>query len=360
MLSRIIKLFIVILPFVIILWGITSGFYWLSLYDPQIQDETWLVSTPEEQGMDSATLKQITENIKQQNLAIHSLLIIRHGYLIFEEYFNLEEYLGYTQSNQDNMHSLYSVTKSFTSALIGIAIEEGYIDNTSVKVVDFFPESTIENLDSRKKTMTLNHLLTMTTGFEWDEWTGDSGFKMLKSANPVEYMLDLPMKNEPGTVLTYCTGASHLLSAIVQKTTGKTTLEFARKYLFHPLGISEVQWTYDQQYINHGGHGLSMKSRDMAKFGYLYLNNGTWNGKQILSTDWVTKSTQSYNLFNENSGYGYQWWTLPQSNVYYASGLYGQSIYVAPENDIVVIITADISSNVIIGDLFNSILSAVN
>jgi CubicO group peptidase (beta-lactamase class C family) len=342
------------------LWGITSGFLWVNLYDRQILDETWLCSTPEEQGMDSAKLEQIIESIKQQNIAIHSTLIIRHGYLIFEKYLNLEEYLGHMQSNQDNMHSLYSVTKSFTSALIGIAIEEGYIDNTSLKVVDFFPESTIENLDSRKKNMTLHHLLTMTTGFEWDEWTGDRALKMMRSANPVEYMLDLPMKNEPGTVLTYCTGASHLLSAIIQKTTGKTTLEFARKYLFIPLGIFDVQWTYDQQYIYHGGHGLSLASRDMAKFGHLYLNNGTWNGKQIVSTDWVTKSTQSYNFFHENSGYGYQWWIFPQSNVYYASGLYGQSIYVAPENDVVVVFTADISSNLILDNLFNSILSAVN
>ena len=358
--SRIIKLLSVILSFVILIWGITSGFYWLNLYDHQIQDVVWLISTPEEQGMDSATLKQVTEQIQQQNIAVHSLLIIRQGHLIFEKYFNLEEYLGHILSNQDNMHSLYSVTKSFTSALIGIAIKEGYIDNTSVKVVDFFPESLIDNLDSRKKNLTLQHLLTMTTGFEWDEWTGDSALKMLKSANPIEYMLDLPMQHEPGTELTYCTGASHLLSAIVQKTTGMTTLEFARKYLFNPLGISEVQWTYDQQNIYHGGHGLSLTSRDMAKFGYLYLNNGIWNGKQIVSADWVTKSTQAYNFFQENSGYGYQWWILPELNVYYASGLYGQSIYVAPDNDMVVVFTAEISNNLILENLLNSILNAVN
>ncbi|MFX1249757.1 MAG: hypothetical protein ACFFBQ_20365, partial [Promethearchaeota archaeon] len=140
----------VILFLVIVLWGITSGFLWLNLYDQQIQDETWLISTPEEQGMDSAKLEQLTVIIQQRKIALDSLLIIRHGYLIFEKYFILEEFLGHTQSYQDNMHSLYSVTKSFTSALIGIAIEEGYIANTSLKVVDFFPESTIENLDSRK------------------------------------------------------------------------------------------------------------------------------------------------------------------------------------------------------------------
>ena len=340
-----------------------SGFYWMNLSIIQIQDGqggAWIISTPEEQGMDSVKLKEISVNIKQQNIAIDSLLIIRHGYLIFEEYFKLEEYLGHTLSNQDNMHSLYSVTKSFMSALIGIAIEEGYIDHLSSKVIDFFPESTIENWDTRKESMTLEHLLTMTTGFNWNEWTGNSAVKMMASLNPVEYMLDLPMANDPGTVLTYCTGASHLLSAIIQKTTGKTTLEFARKYLFNPLGISEVQWTYDQQNVYHGGYGLSLTSRDMAKFGILYLNNGTWNGKQIISTSWVNKSTQSYNLFHETQGYGYQWWIMPQLNIYYASGLYGQTIYVSPDHDMIVVFTAEVFSNLIIEELFTSILAAVN
>ncbi|MFX0184818.1 MAG: serine hydrolase domain-containing protein [Candidatus Hodarchaeota archaeon] len=355
--SRNIKLLSVILSIMIMLWGITSGFLWLNLYDRQIQENTWLSSTPEEQGMDSAKLEQIIKSIKQQNIAIDSLLIIRHGYLVIEEYPNLEEYLSHTQSNQDNMHSLYSATKSFTSALIGIAIEKGYIDNISLKVVDFFPEVMIENLDSRKKNMTLHHLLTMTTGFEW---TGNSAYEMLRSGNSVKYMLDLPMKYNPGTVLEYITGVTHLLSAIIQKTTGKTTLEFARKHLFNPLGISEAQWTYDRQNINHGDHGLSLTSRDIAKFGYLYLNNGTWNGEQIISTNWVIKSTQTYNLFDEYSGYGYQWWTFPQINVYYAKGLHGQNIYVVPKKDMVVVFTADISNELIIDNLFNSILSAVN
>jgi CubicO group peptidase (beta-lactamase class C family) len=359
-LNRSTKLLSVVASIAIILWGFTSGFLWIGLYSDQIQEKTWLSSTPEDQGMDSAKLEQLIKNITQHRIGIDSLLIIRHGFIIIEEYINLEEYLSHTQSNMDNMHSLYSATKSFTSALIGIAIEEGYIDNASVKVMDFFPEKKIENLGSQKKNMTLEHLLTMTTGFEWDEWTRDSASKMLRSANPVEYTLNLPVKYNPGTVLTYCTGASHLLSAIIHKTTGYTTLEFARKYLFRPLGISEVQWTYDQQGIFHGGHGLSLTSRDIAKFGYLYLNNGTWNGKQIISTEWVYKSTQTYNLFYENSGYGYQWWTLPQSNIYYADGMNGQRIYVAPEDDIVVVFTANIPNNSVLDSLFRSILSAIN
>ena len=346
------------LSIMLILWGIISGVFWVNIYYRQIQDDhIWLSSTPEEQGIDSEIVEQIIRSIKQQNIAIDSLLIIRYGYLVIEEYLNLEEYLSLTQSNQDNMHSLYSTTKSFTSALIGIAIDKGYINSTSLKVVDFFPDYTIENLDARKKNMTLHHLLTMTSGFEW---TGDNAYEMLSSENSVNYMLNLPMKYNPGIKLEYITGVTHILSAIIQKTTGTTTLEFARKYLFNPLGISTVQWTYDRQNINHGDHGLSLTSRDMAKFGYLYLKNGTWNEKRIISTDWIIKSIQTYNLFEEYSGYGYQWWTFPQLNVYYTKGYHGQSIYVAPEKDLVVVFTANLSNDLIIDDYFLSIFSAIN
>ena len=350
------------------LWGIISGVLWLNLYSGQIQENPWLYSTPEEQGIDSAILDEILQNIKQQHHAIDSLVIVRHGYLVLEEYLNLEEYLSYTQSNQDSMHSLYSTTKSFTSALIGIAIDKGYIDNVSLKVVDFFPEYEIKNLDARKKNMTLHHLLTMTSGFEF---SGDNAYEMLGSGNSVKYMLDLPMKYNPGSKLDYITGVTHLLSAIIQKTTGTTTLEFAREYLFNPLGINTVQWTYDRQNINHGDHGLSLTSRDMAKFGILYLNNGTWNGKQIISTDWVIKSTHTYNLFEEYSGYGYQWytdisgygyqwWTFPEISVYYTKGYHGQNIFVAPEKDLVVVFTANLSNDLITDEYFLSIYSAVN
>lgn len=344
---------------IIVLWGIMGGILWLNLYGDQNPELQWLSSTPEEQGIDSAKLDELMELIENQKIAIDSLLIIRHGYIVFERYIILEEYLGHVLSGQDNMHSLYSATKSFASALVGIAIKEGFIDSVNSKVMDFFPEKTIQNLDARKKNMTLEHLLTMTTGLEWDEWTGNSAIEMMKNDNSIEYLLNLPMAYDPGTVWTYCTGASHLLSAIIKATTGYTTLEFARKYLFQPLGIFEVQWTYDRQNINHGGHGLSLTQRDMAKFGCMYLNNGTWDGKQVIPAEWVAKSTQAYYLPQENSGYGYQWWVLPQSGVYYADGMYGQRIYVAPEYDIVVVFTANIQGINPEGSLFQNILNAV-
>jgi len=300
----------------------------------------WLTSTPEEQGMDSTKLDEMMEYIDELDLPIDSVIVVRHGYIVLEEYAN-------PKYGPDTLHLLYSVTKSVTSALIGIAIEEGFIESVDQKVVDFFPERSIKNLDSQKQNMTLEHLLTMTTGFEWnasDPTMPYTTVQMESSSDPVQFVLDRPMATDPGGEWVYNNGASHLLSAIITKTTGYTTLEFAREFLFGPLGISNVKWDLnrDPQGIYCGFHGLELTPRDMAKFGYLYLNNGTWNGKQIVPAEYVARSSETSFLFWENEGYGYQWWTFPQSGVYYASGMYGQRIFVVPDLDTVVVLTADL------------------
>ncbi|MFW9993352.1 MAG: serine hydrolase domain-containing protein [Candidatus Odinarchaeota archaeon] len=303
---------------------------------------TWSISTPEEQGMDSKKLNQMIELIDEQDIDIDSVLVIRNGYIVFEEYPGILD--------QDDKHSLHSVTKSFTSALVGIAIDKGFIDSVDQKVVDFFPERTIKNLDSWKQKLTLENLLTMTTGLTWDEWTypySDSRndlIKMLNSYDPVQHFLDLPMIYEPGTEWVYSTGASHLLSAIIQQMTGYNTFDFAREFLLEPLGITDVQWDKDRRGVYYGGHSLSLKPRDMAKFGYLYLNNGTWDGEQIVSPEWVVESSETReNPYNDEfTGYGYQWWTNPHLGVYFAAGRFAQKIYIAPALDLVAIFTASI------------------
>jgi len=150
------------------------------------------------------------------------------------------------------------------------------------------------------------------------------------------------MAYDPGEEWEYCNGASHLLSAIIAETTGYNTLDFAREYLFGPLGITDVKWDVhrDPQGIYCGAHGLELTPRDMAKFGYLYLNNGTWEGEQIVPAEWVARSTETSFLFWENEGYGYQWWTFPQSEIYFAKGQHDQDIFVIPEIDMVVVFTA--------------------
>ncbi|MFX0091559.1 MAG: serine hydrolase domain-containing protein [Candidatus Hodarchaeota archaeon] len=304
----------------------------------------WLTSTPEEQGMNSTKLNEVIDYIKTGEYDIDSVVVIRNGYIVLEEYFNQ------SNSDQDSLHFLASVTKSFTSTLIGVAIQEGFIESVSQKVVHFFPDREIANLDARKQNMTLEHLLTMTAGFNWSEWDfsysdpRNSFYQMYYSEDPVQFVLDLPMAYEPGKVWTYNTGASQLLSAIITKATNQSALDFANECLYGDLGIADVHWERDSQGVYYGGFALYLKARDMAKLGYLFLNNGTWDSEQIISPEWVVNSTRTAYHLSTEDGYGYHWWTFPNQGIFCARGSYGQSIFVVPERDIIVVFTAYIQS----------------
>ncbi len=300
----------------------------------------WRKSSPEMQGMSSAKLNEMMQYIRQQAIGIDSVVVVRNGYVVMEEYPRPLLY------GPQNPHPLYSVTKSFSSALIGIAIKEGFIDGVQHKVLDFFPNRTFANMDSRKEAITLEHLLTMTSGLPWDEWTypyGDprnDATAMMLSPDPVQFVLDRPMVSIPGTTWVYNGGGSHLLSAIVNETTSTDTEEFARERLFSPLGISNLFWGRDPfQHLPWGFMGMSLTPLDMAKFGYLYLNNGTWEGQQIIPTEWVTESTRPHYSAWPGWRYGYQWWIGPASNVFVARGYMGQNIIVAPDYNMVVVFT---------------------
>ncbi len=303
----------------------------------------WLNSTPEEQGMDSSQLHGMINYIEDEDIPIKSVIVVKNGYVVLEEYF-------YSFHNENTTYPLYSVTKSFTSSLVGIAIDQGYIDNVSQLVLPFFPEYEIVNVDERRERITIEDLLTMRSGLFWDETSAPfsnpaNGIYHLMNRDGVNYTLNLDMVSEPGTEFLYNTGASHLLAAIVWQATGMSTLEFAEENLFGPLGIDRVTWYRDTAGWYRGGFDLYLTTQSMAKFGFLYLNNGTWDGEQIISADWVQASVQSYSLLNQYHGYGYQWHTNPELDMYYAAGLYGQYIYVIPENDIVVAFTSSMGIN---------------
>jgi CubicO group peptidase (beta-lactamase class C family) len=302
--------------------------------------QRWQNTTPEEQGMDSSKLQEMVNYIDEENIHIDSVIVIRHGYIVLEEYPNV-------LYNENRSHYWYSVTKSFTSSLIGIALDKGYIDNVSQKVLSFFPERTIENWDDRKDRITLEHLLAMRSGIFWDEWSApftspENGIYHLMNRDGVQYVLELNITSEPGTEWFYNTGASHLLSAIVQQTSGLTALDFGREYLFSPLGIENVFWPSDASGVTRGGFDLYIRPRDAAKFGYLFLNNGTWDGTQILSHDWVNASSCTISRLDVDAGYGYQWWTNPEWDYYFAAGLNGQYIFVVPGADLVVVFSSTI------------------
>jgi len=300
-----------------------QGAYWPT--------DGWRTSAPEEQGMDGEKITQALDTIEKDGLALHSLLIVRNGYLVSENY-----YWGYSKSRK---HELYSVTKSFVSTLVGIAIDRGSIDGVGHPMADFFPGLAFENPDPRKDAITLDDVLTMRSGLDWTE--ADSSYTMMyRSPDWVKFMFDLPMASAPGTNFLYCSGCTHLLSAAVQKATGTPTRDFADEYLFRPLGITDANWETDTGGIPIGGWGLSIAPRDMAKLGYLFLRNGAWDGKQIVSAGWVKDAVRTHASTGGALGYGYQWWTYPSLNAFTALGRYGQTIFVIPDKDLIVVTTA--------------------
>ncbi|UCE12280.1 MAG: serine hydrolase [Candidatus Heimdallarchaeota archaeon] len=272
-------------------------------------------------------------------------MIVRNGYLIEEEYF------GKDASNV--IVPVYSVTKSITSTLIGIAIDKGYLEGVDQKVLDFFPNRTFENMDHDKQNITIAHLLTMTSGLEWNEWyvsysDPSADFRIMRdTANDwVQYVLDKPMVTSPGTIFNYNSGSSHLLSAIIQEIYGDTMETFAMKFLFSALNITNYIWRKDPQGITQGDSFLSLTARDMAKIGYLYFHNGTWEDSQILSKEWINTATDRLVLSTQSApySYGYLWWiTNPSNSVrhFMARGWNGQQIYVIPEKDLIVVFTSD-------------------
>ncbi len=292
--------------------------------------------------MNSTALQEVVDYVENMNNSFRSMVVVRHGYIVLEEYFSPVLY------NMNNTHALYSATKSFVSCLFGIAMDMGFIDNVSQNLLDFFPNKTIANRDAMKESITLEHVLTMTSGFEWNESSytnmDNDFFRMRASDDWAQYVLDRPMESEPGTTFFYNSGNSHLLATIINITTGMTPLSFADRYLFGPLGITRRAWLVDSLGVNFGGADLALTPRDMAKFGLLFLQNGNWDGQQIVSEQWVTASTQNSTTTYGWLNYGYQWWIDPEYGTISARGYMGQKIFILPDYDMVVVFTGDITN----------------
>jgi CubicO group peptidase (beta-lactamase class C family) len=292
--------------------------------------EGWLTSTPEEQGMNGTLLEEMLSYCDDSNLELQGIMVVRNGYNILEEYPDPE-------FNESSLSDTWSVTKSVISILVGIALDEGYINSLDVAMVSFFPNRTIANLDSQKESITLRHLLTMTSGLQWGSSDNSA---ILLSSDWVQYVLDRPMAHTPGETWNYNSGAVHILSAILNNTVGMTPSAFAEIHLFQPLGIVDYEWMADPQGLDYGGYGLQLTLQDMAKIGFLFLNNGTWDAEQIVSRVWVENSTKAYStgvayysIFQGD--YGYLWWMKSSHNAYCAFGLHGQFIWVFPDHNVI-------------------------
>jgi len=310
----------------------------------------WAISTPEAQHLDESLLTDLSNRIDSGTYGdIHSLLIVRNGYLVFEKY-----YRGY---GRDDKHPVYSVTKSVSSALVGIALDQKKIADLGKELLSFFPEyPAVANLDSNKQKISLADVLTMRAGFLWDESSapygdpGNSTFQLASSSNWIKYMLDLPMSGPPGSRFRYNSGCSILLSGILRNTTGMNADAFCRENLFSLLGIADYQWETGPQGITNTGWGLSLRPRDMLKFGAVFLNRGMWEGRSVVPGSWVDQSTSPAVTLSGGYSYGYQWWLLPLGNVVihtplandikFAWGYGGQFIFVIPSLNMVVVSTA--------------------
>lgn len=360
--SNIVKRFMLIVSVFLILTGCKQN---LVVENQNMEDiyltqkkyfptKEWRKSTPEAQGIDSEKLvdffNEINENAKDTN----STIITRNGYIVAEKYSE-----GYTPETKQ---IIYSATKSVTSALIGIAIDQGII-KLEERVVDIFSEKHIQNLDSDKNQITVKDLLTMRSGLDYDEST--DLIMTLEAKDPVLFLLNKPMSVPPDIKYNYSTGDAFLLSAILQKKTGMKTLEFADKFLFEPLNIKNREFE-EIDNIALGGNGLVMTPRDMAKIGFLYLNEGKWDGKKIIPKQWIeesTKKSSEYRFIDIGGNYyGYQWYIdeIEGHYVYYAQGAYGQFIYVIPDLEIVAVFTSGHGAPEFNNKLINAIKLIVN
>ena len=330
-------------PFIVFLFGAFLGVAALAPEPTpsQVAPESywpthgWRSSTPEAQGMDSEVLAQAFDYVRQNQIPIHSLLIVRNGYVVLDAYFY--------PFQEGLVHDGASMTKSITSTLIGIAIGEHKLSGVRQPVLSLFPKRNVANRDERKDRMTVEDLLTMTSGLDCHVDHGEITLReMMQSKDWVQFMLDRPMMAEPGSKFEYCSGGMHLLSGIISEITGSSELEFARRELFQPLGIEDVIWPSDPQGVSTGWGDLHLRPRDMAKIGYLWLHQGRWEGRQIVPADWLQAATQAHSHpGGENVEYGYGFWVYPHRNPieYEALGRGGQRITVTPAENRVVVFT---------------------
>lgn len=305
--------------------------------DDQTDDDLWRFSDYKAQGIDQAVVEAglalLAESPTRQ-----SLILMRNGYVVYEAYFN--------GSRATDSHNIASVSKSMLSALFGIAIEQDLFQSTDDRVADHLPEYFAAVSDPRLRELTLQQMLTMTHGLAWEE--NESERLLNRSGDWVADILSLPMRDDPGTLFHYSTGASQVMSAVLTEAASMSLCEFAHRFLFAPLGIEAEFWGVDPQGCFSGGHSLSMTAREVARFGQLFLDEGRWQGEQIVPGWWVAASTApQIDIGNNYAGYGYYWWLnrIAAYDMYSALGAGGQILHVIPELEIVMVTTHSFRGN---------------
>lgn len=314
----------------------------------------WEAIDPEKVKLDKQKIIEIDAVIRKEYGNTNGILVTKNGYIAFERYYN-----GY---GSDDAHHLTSVTKSVLSALIGIAIERNYIKSIDQRILDFFPEYNCDSSEDLKGKITIRHLLTMTAPYAYQDWREPID-KMCMQADWSRYVLDIIGLNGVIGNFKYSTAGAHLLSVILTRASGKTAREFANEYLFKFIGIKEIPdhktqgfefedlfgskvtgWVKDPSNNSIGGWGLTLTPREMARFGILYINQGKWNEKVIVSQNWINESTSPHSevvIDGSSVEYGYLWWLRnDEEKAYLAMGDGGNVICCIPERSVVIAISS--------------------
>jgi CubicO group peptidase (beta-lactamase class C family) len=337
----------------------------------------WPVATPQSQSMNADSLNAFEEAIASGKYGyVDAMFVTRNGKLICEKTYSHDYHKIYGaqsakksglnqhdrggQYNYYNswwhpyyrggdLHSLQSVTKTITSVIVGVATARKEFPELSTPVLRFFDTTQVKNIDDRKRKMTIRHLLTMTAGIAWNEWIPytdpkNDAIQMEGSFDWIDYVINKPMALEPGQQFVYNSGASQLLSHIFREATGKDIEEYAAQNLFTPLGITRYFWKRTPTGLADTEGGLYLAATDLAKIYYLYLRDGKWNGKQLVSTEWVKASVSSSVNLTSGIRYGYKWWlyeygTDPVKYAWAGSGFGGQWPVIIPEYNIVAVFT---------------------
>ena len=304
--------------------------------DDEWPTDGWITAAPETEDMDANLSAEIDARVAAEAPLLTSLVVIRNGKLVAERYYNGEE--------ADQPIMVWSVTKSVTSIAIGIAFREGLLTNLDQTLGELIPNHIPVNVDPRVRDITLRHLLTSTSGWEWD---GRINFSRHDETDQLDLMMARPMVCDPGQCFEYDSTNSNLLSLIIQELSGQTMAEYLQSRLFDPLGIAQPEWLTTVYGATRGAGGLWLTPTDMAKLGYLYLNNGMWDGVHIVAEEWVAESTREQasgtsTISGVNIGggsYGYQWWVGESAGhvAFYANGYGGQLIYVVPDQNLIVV-----------------------
>lgn len=310
-------------------------------YAPQ-SAANWDISTPAEQGLDPELIAELYYNASEME-NIYSVLVFKNGYLVAEDYFNIG-----SAEQQVNIHS---VAKSINSALVGIALEEGCLTSLDQKMMEFFPEFDNRIRDPRKREITIRQMLQMRAGYPWEEATPE-GTALLLSGFHTSNLVDVPLVRDPGSDAAYSNLTSHLLGIIVARACETDLKTFAEEHLFAPLGIEVGFWQVDWDGNYLGFSDIDLTAHDLAKFGLMYLNDGAFNGTQIVPAEWVHDSLQTYSedmwkirvgRHWDDNAYGYQWWSIRAGDHRYnlAWGHGGQQIVLLDDLDMVMVVTVD-------------------